>query len=132
MDEKTTKCAGIDWAKDYHALCVVDEAGRVLSEGRFAHEEGGITRLCQELVEMGVLRVAIERPEGILLERVLEAGIVVLAIRPNQLKASRPRFRATGARAKSDSLTPSASQSSPAPINTALGHWCPIRMRLRP
>ena len=55
MDEKTTKCAGIDWAKDYHALCVVDEAGRVLSEGRFAHEEGGITRLCQELVEMGVL-----------------------------------------------------------------------------
>jgi transposase len=29
---------------------------------------------------------------------------VVLAVHPNQLKASRPRFRATGARAKSDSF----------------------------
>jgi transposase len=48
--------------------------------------------------------VAIERPEGVLVERVLEAGIVVIAIHPNQLKASRPRFRASGSRAKSDSF----------------------------
>ena len=103
MDEKTTS-AGIDWAKDEHALCVIDQSGRVLFERRFAHEEGGIAKLCGSLVEMGVWRVAIERPEGILLERVLEAGIVVLAIHPNQLKAARPRFRASGYRAKSDAF----------------------------
>jgi len=90
MDEKTTS-AGIDWAKDEHALCVIDQStGRVLFERRFAHEEGGIAKLCGSLVEMGVWRVAIERPEGILVERVLEAGIVVLPIHPNQLKAARP------------------------------------------
>jgi transposase len=106
MDERTTSAAaaGIDWAKDEHALCVLDEAGGKVLEGRFAHDEQGIARLCRELVEMGVLRLAIERPEGVLLERVLEAGMVVIAIHPNQLKAARPRFRASGARAKSDSF----------------------------
>ena len=38
------------------------------------------------------------------MERVLEAGIVVIAIHPNQLKAARPRFRASGSRSKSDAF----------------------------
>lgn len=105
MEEPTSRyAAGIDWAKDYHAICVLDAKGRRVFEGRFAHQEGGIAQLCRELVGMGVKRVAIERPEGVLVERLLEAGLVVLAVHPNQLKASRPRFRATGARAKSDSF----------------------------
>jgi transposase len=103
MDEKRTS-AGIDWAKDYHALCLVDEVGRVLLERRFAHDEKGIAELCHSLVDNGLGRVAIERPEGVLVERVLGAGLVVLAIHPNQLKAARPRFRASGDRAKSDSF----------------------------
>lgn len=36
--------------------------------------------------------MAIERPDGILVERLLAAGIEVLAIHPNQVKAARPRF----------------------------------------
>lgn len=104
MDEKTFTSAGIDWAKDEHALCVVEQTGRAVLERRFAHEEDGLAKLCRELVEMGVGRVAIERPEGVLLERLLDAGLVVLAIHPNQLKGARPRFRASGARAKSDSF----------------------------
>jgi transposase len=106
MDEQTqSSAAGIDWAKDKHALCVLEvTTGRKILEGRFAHQEGGIEKLCSSLVQMGVERVAIERPEGVLVERVLEAGIVVIAIHPNQLKASRPRFRASGYRSKSDSF----------------------------
>ena len=96
--------AGIDWAKDEHALCVVDGAGHKIFERRFAHDERGIERFCGTLVELGVGRVAIERPEGVLVERVLDAGITVVAIHPNQLKASRPRFRASGHRSKSDSF----------------------------
>lgn len=103
MDRKTAS-AGIDWAKDENAICVLDADGRRLFEGRFAHDERGIAFLCAKLVEMGVERVAIERPEGVLVERVLEAGLVVLAVHPNQLKASRARFRAAGSRAKSDSF----------------------------
>jgi transposase len=105
MEEQTKSSAGLDWAKDEHALCVVEElSGRVLLERRYAHQEGAIAWLCGTLVDMGVKRLAIERPEGVLVERVLEAGIVVIAIHPNQLKAARPRFRASGSRSKSDAF----------------------------
>lgn len=94
--------AGIDWAKDHHAICVLDEAGRRVFEGRFAHDERGLAQLCRSLVEMGVSSVAIERPEGVVVERVLEVGLVLIPIHPNQLKAARARFRASGSRSKSD------------------------------
>ena len=105
MEEQTTCSAGIDWAKEEHALCVIEQSGhKILLEGRFAHEERALAKLCRTLEDMGVERVAIERPEGILVERLLDAQITVLVIHPNQLKASRPRFRASGSRAKSDSF----------------------------
>jgi transposase len=90
------RCAGVDWAKEEHALCVLDEAGSPVWEGRFAHDERGLAKLCALLTELGVGRVAIERPDGLLVERLLEANLVVLPIHPNQLKAARPRFRSAG------------------------------------
>lgn len=89
-------CAGIDRAKEEHAVRIVGTGGRKLVERGFAHDEKGMEELCRTLVEHGALRVAIERPEGALVERVLEAGVAVLAIHPSQLKASRARFRASG------------------------------------
>jgi len=40
--------------------------------------------------------VAIERPDGLLIERLLEAGLRVVAVHPNQVCASRPRYSAAG------------------------------------
>jgi hypothetical protein len=40
--------------------------------------------------------VAIERPDGLLIERLLDAGLRVIAIHPNQVAAMRPRFSAAG------------------------------------
>jgi transposase len=94
------KFAGIDWASAEHALCVVDEDGRRLREGLVPHDEAGIAALCAELVGLGVARVAIERPDGILVERLLETGIEVIAVHPNQAKAARERYSV--ARGKSD------------------------------
>lgn len=88
--------AGIDWAEEEHAVCVLDESGRRLFERRIAHDEEGIASLCALLVEWGVGHVAIERPDGLLVERLLVAGLSVLAVHPNQLKASRPRFSVSG------------------------------------
>ena len=38
-----TNVAGIDWASEEHALCVVDEAGTRLRERVVAHAETGMT-----------------------------------------------------------------------------------------
>jgi transposase len=84
--------AGIDWSSEEHAVCVVDEAGTLLRERLVAHDENGIAALCRELVELQVERVAIERPDGILVDRVLEAGVTVIAVHPNQAKAARERY----------------------------------------
>ena len=91
---------GIDWASEQHRLCVVDGQGRRLVERRVEHSEQGIAALCRLLAEQGVARIALERPDGVLVERLLEAGLVVVAIHPNQLKAARDRYSV--ARGKSD------------------------------
>jgi hypothetical protein len=40
--------------------------------------------------------VAIERPDGLLVERLLDAGLRVLPMHPKQVAAARARFRAAG------------------------------------
>jgi transposase len=93
-------CAGVDWASEEHATCVVSDEGHVMFERAFLHSEGGMAELCVSLVANDVDRVALERPDGIVCERLLEAGISVVAIHPNQLKATRDRY--TVSRRKSD------------------------------
>jgi transposase len=93
---ETERCAGIDWASEEHALCVVDESGRSLAGEMHSHEEAGIEGLIARMRALGVCRVAIERPDGLLVDRLLEAGFTVLPIHPNKLKATRPRYEAAG------------------------------------
>jgi len=87
--------SGIDWAADWHDVRIADaDSGELLIEQRSAHDEAGIGALVELLIAQRVARVAIERPEGLLVGRLLAAGIRVLAIHPNQVAAARDRFRA--------------------------------------
>jgi transposase len=81
----------VDWASEAHEVCVV-EGSEVICREEVPHDERGIAYLCRKLVELEVERVAIERPEGVLVERLLAAGICVIAIHPNQVKAARARY----------------------------------------
>ena len=47
-------------------------------------------------MRLKVKLVAIERPDGLLVERLLDAGLRVLALHPNQVAAARARFRVSG------------------------------------
>jgi transposase len=89
-------CAGVDWAKDTHDVVVEDRDGERLWAATVAHDETGLARLCAALVRLGVERVAVERPDGLLVERLLDAGLTVIAMHPNQVAAARPRFRPAG------------------------------------
>ncbi len=89
-------CAGLDWAKDTHDVVVENGDGDRLWAATVTHDEAGITRLCSSLVTLKVERVAIERPDGLLIERLLDAGLTVIAMHPNQVAAARARFRPAG------------------------------------
>jgi len=94
---------GIDWASAEHAVCVVDGAGKVQARFSVSHSAVGMQTLHRQLAQFGVpkdLAVAIERPSGLLIDTLVEAGFVVVPIHPNALKASRPRYSA--AQGKSD------------------------------
>jgi transposase len=88
--------AGVDWASEKHDLLVADETGEAILAATFAHDERGLIALCKALVRLRVELVAIERPDGLLIERLLDAGLRVMAIHPNQVAAARPRFRTSG------------------------------------
>ncbi len=90
------RCAGVDWAKDTHDVVVQDADGEQVWAGTVTHTESGIDGLCRTLIRLGVARVSLERPDGLLVERLLDAGLRVIPMHPNQVAAARPRFRASG------------------------------------
>ena len=93
--------AGLDWGGAAHAVCVVDEQGRVAARFEVAHTAGGLAELRSKLARFGDpagLPVAIERPSGLLVDTLLDAGHPVVPIHPNAVKAARPRYHASGAK----------------------------------
>ena len=90
--------AGVDWASEKHDVLVQNAAGEELLAASFAHDEAGLRSLCRQLVRLNVRLVAIERPDGVLVERLLDAGLRVPAMHPKQVAAARARFRAAGGR----------------------------------
>jgi transposase len=94
---------GIDWAKRAHELCVVDAEGAIVERFAFKHSEQGIDAALERLAKLGdpsELPVAIERPDGLLVGRLIEAGHPIVPIHPNAFHAARARWE--GAAAKSD------------------------------
>jgi len=92
----STTYAGVDWASEKHDVLIADETGERILAATFAHDEAGVRGLCRALVRHEVTLVAIERPDGLLVERLLDAGLRILPLHPNQVKATRDRFRASG------------------------------------
>ncbi len=88
--------AGVDWASEKHDVLIEDLDGVRVWAGEVAHDEQGISELCWTLLAAGVIRVAVERPDGLVIERLLDAGLVVMPLHPNQVKAARPRFSVSG------------------------------------
>lgn len=92
-----TKCfAGLDWASQIHRACVVDAQGAVLTQFDVHHTAAGLADLCRRLQAAGVTAVAIERPSGTVVDALLQAGLQVVPIHPNVVKATRPRYRSHG------------------------------------
>ncbi len=91
--------AGLDWGGLSHAVYVVDETGRAIAHFEARHEACGLAELLARLKRLGSpadLPVAIERPSGLIVDALIEAGHAVIPIHPNVVRACRPRYRAAG------------------------------------
>jgi transposase len=104
MEGSRSYSVGIDWASDKHDVCVLDANGDERAAFTIAHTADGLADLIRRLNRFGEpaeLTVGIERPSGLLVDTLVEAGFAVVPIHPNALKATRPRYSA--ALGKSDS-----------------------------
>ena len=88
--------AGIDWARDDHAVCVVDGRGRQVARTMVEHTAAGLRDLVTFLGRHGVGEVAIERPDGPVIDTLLDAELTVVVISPNQVKNLRGRYGSAG------------------------------------
>jgi len=86
--------AGIDWAKDRHAICIIDGQGSVLARFEVEHTAAGLRELVHRL--KGVEGVAIERPDGPVIDALLDAGLAVFVIASRHVKALRTRHGLAG------------------------------------
>ena len=87
---------GIDWARDDHAVAIVDARGRQVHRSVIEHSVAGLRALLSLLRKRGVGEVAIERPDGPVVDALLAAGLLVVVISPNQLKNLRGRYGSAG------------------------------------
>ena len=87
---------GIDWARDDHAVSVVDATGRQVQRFTVPHSRAGLRGLLTRVQRLGVAEVAIERPDGPVVDALLTAALTVVVISPNQLKNLRGRYGSAG------------------------------------
>lgn len=88
---------GLDWAAREHAVCVVDERGAVVTQFTVAHSAAGMNELAARLLKLAAapdLRIAIERPTGLVVDTLVERRFAVAPIHPNVVKSVRPRYSA--------------------------------------
>ena len=88
--------SGVDWARDDHAVCILDARGREVRRASVEHSAAGLRTLLGLLAEHGVGEVAIERPDGPVVDALLAAGLRVVVISPNQVKNLRGRYGSAG------------------------------------
>ncbi|MGZ4665027.1 MAG: IS110 family transposase [Frankiaceae bacterium] len=89
---------GIDRARDDHGLSVVDRASRQAQRWMVPHAAEVLRGLVRRLARVGVTEVVIERPDGPVVDALLDAGLTVVVISPNQLKHLRGRYASAGTR----------------------------------
>src|SRR5215216_1926611 len=96
MHDPTDAFGGVDWATDGHAVAVVDGNGATVVEFNVAHTADGLSDLCRRLVKAGVRRVAIERPDGPVVDALLDAAFEVVVVSSRAVKPLRTRYGTAG------------------------------------
>ena len=95
--------AGIDWGSQTHQVCILDGGGGVLGERAFEHSGEGLARMADWILGTtgagpDAIGIAIEVPNGPVVETMLERGFMLHSLNPKQLDRFRDRFSPAGAK----------------------------------
>ena len=93
---------GVDWADEIHQVWVSDPQGNKVAEMKVAQTPEGMSEFSRWLHERraeGIeLWAAIEKPEGRIVDFLLDDGVVVYPINPKAVDRARDRFRMSGSK----------------------------------
>jgi transposase len=92
---------GIDWGSQAHSVCVVDAQGRRLDRFEVSHSADGLSSLSRRLrrhESPGQISVAIERPNGLIVDTLLHEGFTLVPVQPNAVAGYRSRYSTAGAK----------------------------------
>lgn len=103
MSENTPEIVyvGLDWAAATHAVCVLSAVGKILAQFMIDHTAEGIAALIRKLAKYGDpadVHIGIERPNGRLVDLLLQAGHPVIPVSPNAIKTWREGEVISGAK----------------------------------
>src|SRR4030066_1626646 len=93
---------GLDWGDEADAVCVVNEKGEKVWAGEVKHiaeDQAEFGRRLYEWRSGGVeVWAALEKPEGRIVDFLLDHGVVVYPINPKAVDRARDRFRVSGSK----------------------------------
>lgn len=89
--EELTHYAGLDWARDHHAVAVVDQAGQVVEEFEFEHTLEGWQKFAERTARFERLAVAIETSRGAAVDQLLQRNYSVYPVNPVASESYRQR-----------------------------------------
>lgn len=91
-----THYAGFDWAKDHHAVVIVDSQGHLVADFEFEHSLEGWKRFGEKTAPWPNLAMAIETNQGAAVDQLLQRGYTVYPVNPVASESYRKRKAPSG------------------------------------
>jgi transposase len=100
--QEITHYAGFDWAKDHHAVVIVNRQGRIVADFEFEHSLEGWKSFAERTSAWPNLVVAIETSQGAAVDQLLQGQYTLYPVHP--VAAQRYRERKAPSGTKTDHL----------------------------
>lgn len=91
-----THYAGFDWARDHHALVIVNAQGEIVADFEFEHTLEGWKSFGEKVTPWPNLAVAIETNQGAAVDQLLQGGYSVYPVNPVASESYRKRKAPSG------------------------------------
>ena len=91
-----THYAGLDWARDHHAVVIVDAQGTVVADFEFAHSLEGWKSFREKTAPFPNLAVALETTQGAAVDQLLQGQYTLYPVHPIASESYRKRKAPSG------------------------------------